>query len=132
MNLPAGTDPIADAAAAAVQGVHELRADNARLTEMAAQYEKSYCIAQAELEMTKAALKTMTAAHDRVQRFNVELVTQLNNVHMILDGCFERAKVAQYLPDTTPPPEQITSDTAEPIPEFLQQGPAMGGNGRNG
>ncbi len=129
--MAAGTDPVADAAAYAMRGVHELRADNARLTELASQYEKSYCITMAELEMTKAALKSITADRNRIMRFNAELTTQLNNVHIILDQCFQRARDAEHLPDHPIPAEASeAADASEPIPEFLQKGPAVGGNGK--
>lgn len=118
-------DPIAQAAARAVQGVAELREENERHATRADAFEKQNAILQAELEMTRAALKTASADRDRYQRFNIELVTQLNNVHLILDDVFTRAKNTQYLPNQAAPAEPMGT-IEEEIPKFLQQGPAVG------
>lgn len=118
-------DPIAQAAARAVQGVAELREENVRHATRADAFEKQCAIQAAELEMTKVALKTASADRDRYQRFNIELTTQLNNVANLIGDCFERAKHAQYIPQPAPP-EQIAQPTIEEeIPKFLQNGPAI-------
>jgi len=117
-------DPLAQAIRHSFNGVKELREENARLAEIATVHEKRADLLAAELAMTKEALVNSQRECKRVDRFNVELVTQLNNVKGIIGDCFTHAEQAQYLPHPVPPAPPAESE--EEIPKFLAKGPAVG------
>lgn len=117
-------DPLAQAIKLSFNGVKELREENARVTEIASVHEKRAGLLEAELAMIRQALAESVRECKRIDRFNVELVTQLNNVKGLIGECFTRAEHAQYLPNVVPT-ERIPPQDEQEIPKFLQNGPAI-------
>lgn len=113
------TDPIQEAATLAARGVGELRDANANLTVRVTELDKAYSIAQAELEMTRAALDRMTHERDFYQRFTVEMATQMNNVAALVADCMTRAKLASSRPNGAAPAPEVATEPA--VPKFLTE-----------
>src|SRR5258706_10037062 len=116
-------DPLVEASALAHRGAIELRAENLRLTEQVAAFDKTCHVQLAELEMLRADLKATRDEKDFWQRFTIEMVTQINTARGIFDNCLLRAKDAAYQKLNTPTPNGNAAEAMEgDIPQFLQNG----------
>lgn len=111
-------DPLTEAAAIALNGLRELRQQLLTTQEIAITHEKALDAERARTALLEQYLTDITRQRDFYQRFTVEIVTQLNNVGVLVNDVVQRAKDAAYKPSLASPEER---PEVEAIPKFLQE-----------